>query len=228
MLCGVPYFSEKSLLNFDPAPWVDQHFVASPVSTKTATCPDPSWEWAWQRWYIDMSGDVDESGWQYGFSFTMNNWHGKPVSLHSFVRRRRWIRKRKKKELRRDELPLVPESFTISSSYPIQRSSTQTRSSFEDDSSDFDLSEVTTIPALLRALQDSRIDREKLEALATFLASASIDEKVYVKNCKKDLLKNFVFEHSCRKANELLNASLTAAEASTSQVALRESPTPQD
>jgi len=100
-LCGIPLFSSNSLLNLDPSPWQTRDFKYSPVSILDKQTPDPSWEWAWKTWYVDMTIDVDDQGWMYSFSF--NNyfsWHGTHVWFHSFVRRRRWLRKRVK--IRRD------------------------------------------------------------------------------------------------------------------------------
>ena len=92
---GVPFFSCNSLLNFDPPAWVTANGGPSPVDVQTAQVPDPSWEWAWPSWYIDMAHDVDEEGWQYSFAFFKGlAWHGTHPWFHSFVRRRRWIRKR--------------------------------------------------------------------------------------------------------------------------------------
>lgn len=96
-LCGIPLFSSKSLLNFDPSPWQTRDFKYSPVSILDKQCPDPSWEWAWKTWYVDMTTDVDDQGWAYSFSFNgYFSWHGTHVWFHSFVRRRRWLRKRVK------------------------------------------------------------------------------------------------------------------------------------
>lgn len=96
-VCGIPLFSSKSLLNFDPAAWQNGHFHDSAVSILDAQVPDPSWVWQWKSWYVDMTGDVDEAGWAYSFSFSPSfAWHGNHVWFHSFVRRRRWLRKRVK------------------------------------------------------------------------------------------------------------------------------------
>ncbi|KAK9374960.1 uncharacterized protein V1513DRAFT_56224 [Lipomyces chichibuensis] len=93
---GHPLFSSKGLLNYDPSPWVDADYKHSPVDILSAPVPDPSWEWVWRTWYIDMTYDVDDQGWSYSLSFTSDKWHGAHVWFHSFVRRRRWIRKRRK------------------------------------------------------------------------------------------------------------------------------------
>lgn len=89
-LCGLPLFSSASLLNFDPPAWRNGLGQASPVSVVDAQTPDPSWRWAWPTWYVDMSADVDEEGWQYSFMFRQKtSWHGSHPWFHSFVRRRR-------------------------------------------------------------------------------------------------------------------------------------------
>src|ERR1700753_615986 len=59
-LCGLPFFSSASLLNFDPPPWVTETHAPSAVDITNAQVPDPSWEWDWKTWYVDMSRDVDE------------------------------------------------------------------------------------------------------------------------------------------------------------------------
>ncbi|CAG8586500.1 3918_t:CDS:2, partial [Dentiscutata heterogama] len=50
-----------------------------------------------KEWLIDMSGDVDEEGWEYAPDFHCSCWHGCYKPLRSFVRRRRWIRLRRRK-----------------------------------------------------------------------------------------------------------------------------------
>lgn len=95
---GIPLYSSNSLLNFDPPAWVDGSFRRSHVDVTNAQLPDPGWEWSWRTWYVDMSGDVDEQGWQYSFSFHERfPWHGTHPWFYSFVRRRRWLRKRVRK-----------------------------------------------------------------------------------------------------------------------------------
>ena len=102
---GIPFFSCNSLLNFDPPAWVTANGGPSPVDIQTAQVPDPSWAWAWPSWYIDMANDVDEEGWQYSFAFFRGlAWHGTHPWFHSFVRRRRWIRKRvRRREILRQQ-----------------------------------------------------------------------------------------------------------------------------
>ncbi|KAK9366816.1 hypothetical protein V1509DRAFT_217723 [Lipomyces kononenkoae] len=93
---GTPFFSSKGLLHYDPSPWVDGDYKYSPVDILSAPVPDPSWEWVWRTWYIDMTYDVDDQGWSYSLNFTSDKWHGAHVWFHAFVRRRRWIRKRRR------------------------------------------------------------------------------------------------------------------------------------
>ena len=48
--CGIPLYSAKSLLNFDPAGWQTCSFLDSPVNITNAQVPDPTWRWAWKTW----------------------------------------------------------------------------------------------------------------------------------------------------------------------------------
>ncbi|KAK9471245.1 uncharacterized protein V1510DRAFT_420856 [Dipodascopsis tothii] len=112
---GKPFFSANGLLNYDPSAWVDLDYRHSPVDTHSATVPDPSWEWVWRTWYVDMTDDVDDQGWAYSLSFTNGNWHGSHVWFHSFVRRRRWLRKRKRvlsPTATRDDRSIATSAYT--------------------------------------------------------------------------------------------------------------------
>ena len=176
---GIPLFSHSSLLNFDPSPWSTAALKDSPVDVTTAQPPDPSWTWAWKTWCVDMSGDVDDEGWQYSFSFSKSfAWHGTHVWFHSFVRRRRWLRKRvrrtghaaKRESLATDDFQSQPDSRRTSTTPSVAHSiasSVALSSGLEEPSS------VRTLPALMRALKSGRIDREKIEAADTFLTHAS-------------------------------------------------------
>lgn len=66
---GIPKFSARVLMQWDPAPWTDRKFQNSPYNIVNAQLPDTRWDWIYPEWLIDMSGDVDESGWQYSGSF---------------------------------------------------------------------------------------------------------------------------------------------------------------
>ncbi|KAG5355210.1 Meiotically up-regulated gene 65 protein [Yarrowia sp. C11] len=100
---GHPFFSSNSLLNFDRKPWTTLDGKAAPGDPNSYPLPNTNWQWAWKYWYIDMSGDVDDHGWSYSWFFRSRRWHGSHVWLHSFVRRRRWIRVRKAREFNKSE-----------------------------------------------------------------------------------------------------------------------------
>lgn len=102
--------------------WMARDFTKSNVDVRNADVPDPSWEWVWPVWYIDMSHDVDEAGWQYSLSFlARHRWHGNHPWYISFVRRRRWLRKRRKRwlehgkssHLRRSSATLMFENSSL-------------------------------------------------------------------------------------------------------------------
>ncbi len=190
--CGIPTYSHKSLLNFDPSPWQTSTFKDSPVNITNAQVPDPSWEWAWKSWYVDMSEDVDEEGWQYSFSFTRGfAWHGSHPWFHSFVRRRRWLRKRTKRHSshRGGQKSGLSQAHLLSADYftihPDSRDSStertgQARSSISSHQGDgsmdeHDLDEISDITALNKALKKVTVDREKIAVVKQFLAQGGED-----------------------------------------------------
>ena len=172
----------------------------SPVDITNAQVPDPCWEWGWPSWYVDMSHDVDEEGWEYSFSFgtppyKSYGWHGtqKPW-WHAFVRRRRWIRMRRRKHLHRADGSVAggepgtsvekeghrahmlnAEYFTIhpakgrgEASSIAQTSATgQVFPQHEDEEDEEE--EVADIGALMKRLKKATIDREKIVAVKRFL-----------------------------------------------------------
>lgn len=186
---GIPLYSHKSLLNLDPAPWVGYDLKDSPVDITNAQVPDPSWEWAWKTWYVDMSGDVDEEGWEYSFSFSATKaWHGTHPWFHSFVRRRRWVRLRAKKAPRRTDKEgrtvfemahmFNEDYFTIHSTLVNVRSrepsigpgSTARASQVHKiEEEEYHFEEIGDIPALMQAVKRAVVDREKLDALKRFV-----------------------------------------------------------
>lgn len=194
---GVPRYSQSSLLNFDPAAWMTQDRRASPVDITNAQLPDPSWEWAWKAWYVDMSGDTDEQGWQYSFSFGSSSWHGTQPWFHSFVRRRRWVRLRSKVPGRRlrgrsdfEKSHMLNEDyFTIHS--PKVRSREQSVAGLSRVESGFlhrasmtvdeepHVDEIGDIPSLMHALKLASIDRERIDALKKFVEEGG-DELYYL------------------------------------------------
>lgn len=198
---GIPLYSHGSLLNFDPSAWVTQELKDSPVNITNAQLPDPSWEWVWHTWYVDMSGDIDEQGWQYSWSFSSTAWHGTHPWFHSFVRRRRWVRMRAKKASERSKRGrsgfekahmLNEDYFTIHSSRereataassiaPTQLSSnylSRASTKVAEDVAAFE--EIPNIPTLMYAIRVAIVDREKIEALKKFIDNGG--EELYYLN----------------------------------------------
>ena len=222
--CGIPLYSSKSLLNFDPSPWQTVHFKDSPVDITNAQVPDPTWVWVWKSWYVDMSHDVDEEGWEYSFSFHQGfSWHGTHPWFHSFVRRRRWLRKRVKLYSRahHESQGTMSEAHRLNQDYftihPSQRdrsrdsnpeSATNNRSSYlskrsagtESDSEDEEIADVTT---LIRRLKKTTIDRKKVDAFKSFLRNGG-DEVYYLQEAMPEIMSLFLYPTSRRYALQAL------------------------
>ena len=229
-LCGIPLYSSNSLLNFDPAAWQTSTFQDSPVNITNAQVPDPSWQWAWRHWYVDMSYDVDEEGWQYSFSFnTQFAWHGNHPWYHSYVRRRRWLRKRVKKDAylqgkhggtMTEGHHLNPDYFTIHpSGRDRSRGSSNDRgtirqSSFTDtyttSETDDEVQEIENTATLLAALKMARVDREKIAAVRMFLDHGG-EELHYLSQTMPTILDDFVHQSSRRQLLFLLRQYVDAA-----------------
>ncbi|KNG84285.1 hypothetical protein ANOM_008431 [Aspergillus nomiae NRRL 13137] len=210
---GIPLYSHGSLLNFDPAAWVTYDFRDSPVNITNAQVPDPSWEWAWKTWFVDMSGDVDDQGWQYSFSFSSSAWHGSHPWFHSFVRRRRWVRLRVKKASERSRRGrsgfemahmLNEDYFTIhtakkkraaSAGRGSQGPSTHLSRATTTVDEEGPLEEIGNIPTLMSALRNAKIDREKFDILRRFVADGG-QELYYLDGKMQDIMALFVFQAS--------------------------------
>jgi hypothetical protein len=171
---GIPLFSSKALWNFkiDPAPWVDSKLNPSAVNITNAQVPDPSWAWDWKSWYVDMSLDVDEEGWQYSLLFKGSPWHGNHPWFHSFVRRRCWLRKRvkqrlppKSKETARERM--FGETFSIGTT--LARFGTTGTLSVQESSTNSLVEEVKDIATLMTKLKKAAIDREKIIFINKFI-----------------------------------------------------------
>lgn len=191
---GVPHFSSKSLLNFDPQAWLNGHGKASPVDITSAQVPDPDWEWAWKSWYVDMSRDVDEEGWEYSFSFNRGfSWHGSHPWGHSWVRRRRWLRKRVRKHNHHHEgrpnqrhmseaHHLNTDYFTIHPSNNLSRSNSlvpstlldKMRARMEEEYLE-EPAEIKDIGTLMIQLKRAALDREKIVLVRYFVDNAGED-----------------------------------------------------
>ncbi|EEH08947.1 meiotically up-regulated gene 65 protein [Histoplasma capsulatum G186AR] len=209
---GIPIYSAKSLLNFDPSAWLSRNFAASPVDITNAQVPDPSWEWAWETWYIDMSYDVDEAGWQYSFSFSSRfAWHGTHPWYHCFVRRRRWLRKRVRKIYIGPEedvclgktSTLNGDYFTVSSCRTLKadpesrRVSRVTISTVGVRVEDILPEDITTIRTLLCAMTGASLDRDKILAVQRFVKYA--DEEFHLLPEKMSEILSVLMFHTSRQ-----------------------------
>jgi len=157
---------------------------------------------------VDMTSDVDEEGWEYSFSFSPAfAWHGNHVWFHSFVRRRRWLRKRVKLPQRgmnatgdpygsTDDGSVTRAGHGMNSDYFTIHSrgnrdswraggSHKRKSALEggswggtDNESEHEL-EVKDVATLMRVVKTARLDREKIEAIMKFVEDGG-DEVVYL------------------------------------------------
>lgn len=211
-LCGIPLFSAAGLWITDPHAWVGMDLEYSPFTIFNATLPDPTWEWVWKRWFVDMSGDVDENGWSYNVSFTRHHWHGHHIWYHSFVRRRRWLRKRRKmsgqdRAVRKAKNP-AEDYFTISSStfrgahsYK-QHDGTRDLYLNEDDEEDEQYAKLENLGDFYQKLRSARLDREKLDAVDNFLTNGK--ELGALAKEMKHILRFMIFQESRRQLLALL------------------------
>lgn len=216
--CGLPFYSHRSLLQIDPPAWVNRDYKPSSVDVTNAQVPDPSWHWLWRSWYVDMSGDVDEEGWQYSFSFGGKfGWHGTHPWFHSYVRRRRWVRLRAKTKsslARSGERGMGPahrlneDYFTIHTRnvpgsrdpsidmYPDNATGPVSRSSRALPPEQILHEDIEDIPTLMQALRLSMVDRERVEVVKNFLAHGGeelyyLEEKAcyfFTLGCLKDFI----------------------------------------
>ncbi|KAK3903945.1 hypothetical protein C8A05DRAFT_32282 [Staphylotrichum tortipilum] len=206
-LCGMALFSSMALGNLDPPAWTNYAHRPSPTDVTTAQVPDPSWEWAWPEWQINHDEGMDEDGWEYSFAFAKGfSWH-KAQWWNSFVRRRAWIRKRVKKNagyIAQDPLLLNPEYFSVRPSSELARDRSPSRASSVANvegtgpqQQQQRQPEIEDIDELLRVLRESRIDREKIEAVDNYLANAR-DNLRGLEEIMHEIMALFVFQASRR------------------------------
>lgn len=212
-LCGMPLFSSKALGAADAPPWTNIAQKASATDIKTAQVPDPSWEWAWPEWRIYHFEKTSPDGWEYSFMFSKKrvkfSWHG-PTWYNSFVRRRAWIRKRVKKGSgyqMQEAHKLNSDYFTVGPSISHSRSPSKAPSVNSRYSTaqlaKRDMEEETTkedirdIGSLMKALKESRIDRERMEAVENFIRNGD-DELYYLKDHMSEIMFQFIFQASRR------------------------------
>ncbi|PYI07467.1 hypothetical protein BO78DRAFT_366587 [Aspergillus sclerotiicarbonarius CBS 121057] len=214
---GIPLYSHSSLLNFDPSAWTTADLRDSPVDITNAQVPDPSWVWAWRSWYVDMSGDVDDQGWQYSLSFASSAWHGSHPWFHSFVRRRRWVRVRTKRLVDRRGRTGLEMAHRLNEDYFTIHSGKNKRAASEaglttasagytigslsrtttkvNDEEEVPVEEIADIPALMHALRVAIVDREKMDALDQFVEEGG-EELFYLDEQIPEIMSMFVFQAS--------------------------------
>lgn len=212
-LCGKALFSSKALGAADFPPWTNAAQKPSATNITNAQVPDPSWEWAWKEWSVNHSDGVDEDGWEYSFAFSKNNfwsWHG-PKWYNSFARRRAWIRKRVKKNsgyLAKEAHRLNSDYFTIHCAMSRSRSPSKAPSmsdgrysigqlARQDIEDDVDREDIRNIGQLMKALRQSRIDREKMEAVENFIQNGG-DDLYYLREHMHEIMSQFIFQASRR------------------------------
>ncbi|KAF2861361.1 hypothetical protein K470DRAFT_192572, partial [Piedraia hortae CBS 480.64] len=207
-LFGFPRYSSASLLPCDPAQWQHGDFCPSPVDIRNAQVPDPSWEWEWSSWYVDMGRDVDEEGWEYCTAFRQGfKWHGNHPWMSSFVRRRRWLRARVRR--RAGESSTSLEALNDSGYSSIQPSSGGGKSRAWEPIEE----EIANMPSLILALRNARVDREKLVAVRQFVEHGE-DELYYLAECMNDIMSLFIFQNSRRQLlTELMEAHYDPSQA---------------
>lgn len=210
-LCGMALFSGRALGSADPAPWTNSANKTSATDITNAQVPDPSWEWAWKEWKINLTDEVDEDGWEYSFMFAKAfSWHDS-AWWNSFVRRRAWIRKRVRRQAGykvNQAHMLNPDYFTIHPAEERSRSPTSTTqdhvtnrysaaSLAKRDMEEVVFEDVSDISALMKALRLARIDREKMEAVENFLEHGG-DDLYYLQNHMHEIMRMFIFQASRR------------------------------
>ncbi|KAF9898024.1 hypothetical protein BX616_004593, partial [Lobosporangium transversale] len=171
---GTPKFSSKSLLPIDPDEWTNEKFEISAMNISNYVVPDPSWEWVHKSWLVDMTGDVDEDGWEYAMAFHGSSWHGNYEVFRSFARRRRWIRLRKRKgKTLQKPCPLPERTYPTSVDFSTWTKRDMDGSSpfpSDDIASNDDDPHTQTKPVdLYKVLKKARSDREKLAYIAQYV-----------------------------------------------------------
>lgn len=212
---GIPLFSSKALWNskIDQSPWVDAKYKPSAVNITNAQVPDPSWVWEWKSWYVDMSCDVDEEGWQYSLWFRGAVWHGSRPWFHSFVRRRRWLRKRVKQKLpprtKENRERLFGETFSIGTT--LARTSTVGPVSLEgSERAQEDDEEIRDVGTLMFRLKRSAIDRQKIGFITRFIDEAG-EELFYLAEQMPAIMSMLIFQNSRRQLLSTLMSTFDAA-----------------
>jgi hypothetical protein len=204
-LCGAPMFSSVGLWLTDPHAWTTPQGKYTPYNIMNAELPDPTWEWLWPRWFVDMTGDVDENGWTYNLNFTRHHWHGHHLWYHSFVRRRYWLRKRRKRVAGGTSKRLNEEGTRYTATVMSAGKTTQHASMLhvlqqEEEPEPINLSNLGDFYTRLR---QCRIDREKLEAVDLYLHQGR--DLYALAGEVKTILRFMIFQDSRRRFLALLS-----------------------
>lgn len=148
-----------------------------------------------------MDHDVDDQGWTYSFSFApVFSWHGNVKWLSSFVRRRRWIRKRVRFTEGGEVVGGSEGSTTVSES--LMRSALY-RMDSEANSGEEEEEEIAELSMLMKKLLECRLDREKLDAVESFLTHGG-EETRYLPEKVPEINKLLVFHESRRRLLQML------------------------
>ncbi|KAJ2963729.1 hypothetical protein NQZ79_g1267 [Umbelopsis isabellina] len=197
-------YSSKSLLNFDPSPWCDRNMKYTPMNIQTFSLPNPLWQWVNKDWLADMTGDVDEAGWEYAFSFRGSAWHGNYTHMRSFARRRKWIRLRRRRVMDEDQSVQGDDAISIHTAEAV--------------ASDGNEESVENREAqVFDRLKACRLDRERLKILDDMLKEddAAV-EMIQVK--LKEYSTLFDFEESRKKLALLLLSKQSVKESTVEAV----------
>lgn len=219
-LCGIALFSPKALGQLDPPAWTNIAHKPSPTNIHNAQVPDPSWVWVWPEWHVNQEPCVDKDGWEYSFMFAKTfSWHS-PKWYNSFVRRRAWVRKRVRRDPKsNDPHMLNTEYFTIRPSAETARSTSKASSRHSRASLNISLSsgrdahtgDIEDIDTLMHVLARSRIDREKIEAVISFLEHGE-EDLAHLQHRMHDVMAIFVFQASRRVLLSKLNEAYEKAQ----------------
>ncbi|KAG9072194.1 hypothetical protein KI688_006418 [Linnemannia hyalina] len=221
---GTPKFSSNTLLPVDPDEWTDQTFQTSAMDTSDYELPDPSWEWVHKSWLVDMTGDVDEDGWEYAMTFHGSPWHGNYEVFRSFARRRRWLRLRKRKGKALGKPDSLPERTYPPSILELLQSQVDASNALQQDATPYstvdrragkststgnDNLSLPLAPAkrvdLYQSLKKSHSDREKLAHVAQYVVRHPGDFDDMEKRLDK-YLNLFDYETSRREFISMLMA----------------------
>ncbi|TGO27978.1 hypothetical protein BPAE_0034g00580 [Botrytis paeoniae] len=215
ILCGLHMFSGQALGVLDAAPWTKITNKPSLTDTSNAQVPDPSWEWAWPEWIVNHDDGVDDEGWEYSFAFSKKwSWHNAKW-YSSFVRRRVWIRKRVKKGhmplhahmLNDDYFTIHPprsrsRATTLTGPHALEadgRSRNSLAASNRNYETEWKVEEISNIATLMKVLRICRIDREKMEAVESFIKHGG-EELHYLTKPEHmhEIMNMFIFQASRR------------------------------